>query len=145
MTIGPATILDINPTARTESECKRILAALLASLSKTIGFEFHATHWFVLEERPLDGHVDVRATANPLLSIELCGVISLSVNPGEFASCICDLLVFADNNRLTSPTGKDLIRLEYTHNGWGNRGWIVDANCEWQSSTDTFSWTDYTE
>jgi hypothetical protein len=137
-------LLEITPALRTADEWRHLLGEVVDSLSSFLGVAFKSTSWFVHDDIP--GYasscncVDVWATLSEGLSVHACGVVCLTLNFGEGAWLICDLILYASRRRLKGPPGMDLIRLSYNEQGWVNHGWGADEYGEWEAHTDPARW-----
>ena len=134
---------DPNPGHRTESEWRQLLTELLNSLCAFTEIKFAPISWFIEDQSgyaSAGGCIDIRGTVNSVLHIEACGVLSASVNFGEAAWVLCDLLLFTDGKRLLGPNQCDLVSLRYTAEGWVNHGWVGDEYHEWESHTSDIRW-----
>lgn len=137
-------LFDPNPGLRTADEWRGILSKLVTSLSSFLGLEFEATSWFVHDDRTGDlsssNSVDIKANIPVSLSLQMYGVLCLTINFDEAVWVSCDLLLFASGHRLLGSQGMDLIEVTYDERGWTNRGWIIDANYEWEAYSDNSRW-----
>jgi hypothetical protein len=137
-------LLEASPPLRTADEWRRLLSDLVTSLSSFLGLRFQPTSWFVHDDVP--GHasccncVDVWGALSEGLSVQVGGVICVTVNFGEAAWGTCDLLLFAGGRRLCGPEGADLIRLSYNQRGWVIHGWCADDYGEWQAHNEAARW-----
>lgn len=138
---GVRGLLNPNPGPRSEAEWRRLLGGLVESLSAFTGIRLEPTSWVVEDDVP--GYacacncVNVRGVVNPVLRLDACGVLCITVNFGEAAWASCDLLLFAEGKRVRGPDQMDFVYLPYRESGWSCQGWMVDDTGEWEShSTD---------
>lgn len=128
-------IFDPNPGCRSEAEWRRMLGGLVESLSAHVGVRFTPTSWFI-EDHPgyasSGGCVDVRGPVSPALRLEACGVICISVNHGQSVRASADVLLFSGGRRVFGPGGSEVLRFQFSPDGWSDHGW-VDGECgEWE-------------
>lgn len=131
-------VFDKNPGCRPDAEWRRMLGVLVESLSAHIGIRFAPTSWFI-EDHPGYAHsggcVDIRGPVSPALRLEACGVLCISVNHGEAAWASADVLLFSVGRRVLGPDASEVVRFQYTRNGWVDHGWVRGECSEWEVDT----------
>jgi hypothetical protein len=136
-------VFDLNPGHRTEAEWRRLLGALVESLSTYTGIRFAPTSWFI-EDHPghasASGCVDVRGVISPVLRLEACGVVCISVNHGEAAWASADVLLYSGGRRVVGPDGREVVHFRYTPDGWSGLGWVKGECGEWEGYPTDARW-----
>jgi hypothetical protein len=137
-------LLDPNPGHRSEAEWRRLLGALIESLSRFTSIRFEPIWWIVQDDQA--GYasacncVDVRGAVNPALRLDACGSVGVTVNFGEIAWASCVLLLFSDGRRLRPVSGGDYLFLTFSEVGWSSCKWVGDDTGEWESHITDCRW-----
>ncbi len=128
-------VFNENPGHRTEAEWRQMLLDLMESLAAYTGIGFAPTSWFI-DDHP--GHasacgcVDLRGCISQSLQLDACGVICISVNHGEAAWVLADVLLYSNGRRVHGPDGTEFVSFHYRADGWSSQGWMNSECGEWK-------------